>query len=217
MSWTDIPDSSLQIAHAIMETVRLRDPETYSHCVRVSRGSRLLARAAGLDEVEQKVAEFAGLFHDIGKIGIADSILFKPGRLTDEEMNVVKAHPEMSIQIIKPLIDLEFFARLVPGVLYHHEWFNGQGYPHGVVGESIPLPARIVLIADTYDAITADRVYRKGRPAEYAYRELKDYSGRQFDPSLVKIYLQAHPGWGGSDQGLFGEMNAKVLHIKTAA
>jgi HD-GYP domain-containing protein (c-di-GMP phosphodiesterase class II) len=176
-----------------------------------------LARAAGLNEIDQKIAEFAGLFHDIGKVGISDSILFKPGRLTEEEMNAMKEHPELSVQILKPLAGLDFFARLLPGVLYHHEWFDGQGYPHGVVGEAIPLSARIVLIADTYDAITADRVYRKGRTSEFAYKELLDYSGRQFDPALVKVYLEAHPTWRRSDSQVFGEMNATVLQIKPAA
>ena len=160
-----------------MEMVRVKDHATYEHCIRVSRGARLLARAAGLNELEQKTVEFAGLFHDIGKIGIPDSILNKPSRLTPDEMDIMKDHPEMSVQILEPLAHLDFYFRLIPGVRHHHEWYDGRGYPRGVKGDQIPLAARLVLIADTFDAITADRAYRKGRPAEAAYSELYDWAG----------------------------------------
>lgn len=213
MSKTDLPSWSLDLARSIMEAVRLRDAETYSHCVRVSRGSRLLARSAGLNEFDQKIAEFAGLFHDIGKLGIPDNILNKPAKLTVEEMDVMKTHPELSVRILEPLSHLDFFYRLIPGVLHHHEWYDGRGYPHEVKGDRIPLAARIVLIADTYDAITADRVYRKGRPPEVAFKELRDWAGTQFDPFLVKIYLDAKPGWGGEDEKVLEEMNQTVLKI----
>jgi putative nucleotidyltransferase with HDIG domain len=215
MSWTDIPSWSLDASKSIMEAVRMKDAETFYHCVRVSRGSRLLAKAAGLNELDQKIAEFAGLFHDIGKIGIPDSILNKPARLTPEEMDVMKDHPEMSVQILEPLAHLDFFYRLLPGVRHHHEWYDGRGYPHGVKGDQIPLSARLVLIADTFDAITADRVYRKGRPPEAAYKELFDWAGTQFDPYLVKIYLEAQPTWSAKDNEIFKDMNHLVL--KTAA
>lgn len=209
--WTDIPDWSLEVSRTIMEAVRQKDAETYFHCIRVSRGTRLLAKAAGLNEVEQKQAEFAGLFHDIGKIGIPDEILLKPAKLTDEEYKLMKSHPELSVQILQPLGGIEFFARLLPGILHHHEWFDGRGYPAQIVGENIPFESRLVLIADTYDAMTADRAYRKGRPAEVAYKELADYAGRQFDPQLVKIFLDSHPKIGAPDIQIFEEMNNTVL------
>lgn len=211
MSWADVPNGSLEIARAIMEAVRAKDPGTHDHCVRVSRGSRLLAKAAGLSEVEQMNVEFVGLFHDIGKIGVPDHILFKPGKLTPEEMEIMKEHPRMSARILEPLAHLEFFRRLIPGVLHHHERYDGAGYPEGLKGEEIPLPARIVLIADTFDAMTADRAYRKGLPAEVAYKELRDHAGRQFDPHLVKIYLEAKPMWNEKDEAIFREMNELVL------
>ena len=211
MSWTDIPTWSLAVANSIMEAVRAKDEETYLHCVRVSRGSRLLAKAAGLNELDQKIAEFAGLFHDIGKIGVPDAILFKPAKLTPEEFKVMMDHPEKSVQILEPLAHLDFFHRLIPGVRHHHERYDGMGYPVGVKGDKIPLASRIVLVADTYDAMTADRAYRKGRPAEVAYKELLDYAGRQFDPHLVKVFLEAHPTWGPQDQKIFADMNHTVL------
>ena len=191
--------------------VRVKDSATYEHCVRVSRGARLLARAAGLDELEQKTVEFAGLFHDIGKIGVPDEILLKPGKLTDDEFKIMKTHPEKSVQILTPLSGVEFYKNLLPGVLYHHERFDGRGYPAGVKGEDIPLAARVILVADTFDAMTADRVYRKGLAPEVAYQELKDCAGTQFDPDLVKIYLAAHPQWKTSDFKIFDEMNNEVL------
>lgn len=211
VSSTLLPNWTIEVAKAIMETVRLKDPETASHCVRVSRGSRLLAKAAGLNEADQKIAEFAGLFHDIGKIGVPDSILLKPGKLTAEEYAIMKDHPEMSVKILEPLLAVEFFNKLIPGVRYHHERFDGHGYPEGVYGESIPLTARLILVADTYDAMTADRAYRKGLSTEVAYKELSDFAGRQFDPRLVKIFLEAHPKWGPKDATLFEEMSQTVL------
>lgn len=210
----EIPSWAFDAAQAIMEMVRVKDQATYEHCIRVSRSSRLLARAAGLTEYDQKVAEFAGLFHDVGKVGVPDSILLKPAKLTDEEFNVMKTHPEKSVQIIQPLAEnIEFFQKLIPGVLHHHERFDGKGYPVGVWGEDIPLTARIILVVDTFDAMTATRVYRSGLPAEVAYKELKEFSGRQFDPQLVKIFLQAQPTWSPNDFRVFEEMNVQVLKI----
>ncbi len=193
----------------------MRDAETYRHCIRVSRGARLLARAAGLAEIDQRTVEFTGLFHDIGKVGIPENILNKPGRLTEQEMGVMKDHPELSVKILQPLARIDFFSRLIPGVLHHHEWFDGRGYPHCIEGEKIPLESRIVLIADTFDAMTADRPYRKGRSADIALAEIQKFSGSQFDPQLVKIYLQAQPTWGPQDTVVFEEMNQTVLKIAT--
>lgn len=211
MAWTDIPTWSLDVAKTIMETVRVKDPATYEHCIRVSRGARLLAKASGLDEFDQKIIEFAGLFHDIGKIGIPDEILLKPAKLTDAEFDIMKSHPEKSVQILTPLAGVEFYKRLLPGVLHHHERFDGKGYPAHVKGDHIPLASRVILIADTYDAMTADRTYRKGLSTEIAYKELQDFAGRQFDPHLVKIFLEAHSTWKANDYKIFDEMEFEVL------
>ena len=219
VSWTDIPTWSIHVAKTIMEAVRVKDVETYAHCIRVSQGSRILAQAMGLNELDQKVAEFSGLFHDVGKIGIPENIILKPGKLTDGEYEIMKSHPEKSVQILEPLAHIEFFNRLMPGVRHHHERFDGRGYPDGVQGEDIPLFARLVLIADTFDAMTADRAYRKGLPAEVAYKELQDFAGRQFDPRLVKIFVEAHPMTNPQElRKMFDEtINDVVPGIKSAA
>ena len=214
VSQRDIPNWAFDATQAIMEMVRVKDQGTYEHCIRVSRAVRLLAKAAGLNEYDQKVAEFAGLFHDVGKVGVPDSILLKPAKLTEEEFNVMKSHPEKSVQIIQPLADkVDFFQNLLPGVLHHHERFDGKGYPQGVWGEAIPLTARMILVVDTFDAMTADRTYRAGLPAEVAYKELQEFAGRQFDERLVKIFLQAQPTWSSNDFQIFEEMNVQVLKI----
>lgn len=194
-----------------MESVKAKDLATYEHCIRVSRNARLLARAAGLDEMDQKVIEFAGLFHDIGKIGVPDDILLKPAKLTEHEFSVMKTHPEKSVQILTPLSGIEFYKRLIPGVLHHHERFDGKGYPHCIKGEEIPLEARLILVVDTFDAMTATRAYRKGLPAEVADKELLDFAGRQFDPQLVKIFVEARQTWTEADMKLFAEMDNDVL------
>jgi HD-GYP domain-containing protein (c-di-GMP phosphodiesterase class II) len=211
VAWGDIPEWALDTARVIMETVRVKDPETYSHCARVGRGARLLAQAAGLNEYEQKVAEFSGLFHDIGKIGISDSILLKPAKLTDEEYKIMQSHPELSAQIIQPMAHVKFFADLLPGILHHHERIDGKGYPQKIGGDEIPLAARIILIADTFDAITATRAYRKGLPAEVAQKELRDFAGRQFDAQLVQIFLDAQPFWAKREQEYTLEQEQTVL------
>lgn len=211
MSWKTVPEWCLDVTKAIMETVRLKDQATYWHCVRVSRGARLLAQAAGLDEWEQKTVEFAGLFHDIGKVGVPESILNKPGKLNHQEFEIMKSHPELSVQILQPLRGIEFFNRLIPGVLYHHERVDGKGYPGCLYGENIPLESRLILVVDTFDAMTADRVYRKGLPKEVAYQELKDFAGQQFDHRLVEIFLQSHPEWSKKDKTIFDEMNETLM------
>lgn len=196
MAWDDIPDWAPAVANALLEAIKERDPYTYGHCKRVARNARLLARAAGLNEFEQKVIEFSSLFHDLGKIAIPDHILNKPSRLTPEEEAIMREHPVRSADIVTPLANTPFFKATLPGILHHHERIDGAGYPDGVYGENIPLSARILLIADTFDAMTSTRPYRKGLPPEIAYKELKLFSNRQFDAHLVKVFLESHPHWG---------------------
>src|SRR5574341_669985 len=136
-------------------------------------------------KVEEKTAE---LLHDIGKIGITDFILGKNGPLSDGEMDVIKSHPRKGVEILKPLTQ---FERILPSILHHHEQYDGSGYPDGIAGEAIPLHARIIAIADTYDAILSSRPYRAGTHHEAAIRELVACSGRQFDPSIVKAFVEA--------------------------
>ena len=207
----DIPSWSIEVAQAIMTTVKEKDSETFDHCVRVSRMARMLSDAAGLDSFESRIVEYAGLFHDIGKVGVPDEILMKPAKLTDQEYEVMKSHPILSVEILKPLSQIEFFAKTLPGVRHHHERFDGRGYPDGLMGENIPLASRIILVVDTYDAMTWSRPYRKGLPTEVAYKELAEFAGRQFDPRLVEIFLKAHPKWNIRDHAIFSEVNNTVL------
>jgi len=188
-----IPEWATLVAKALMKALWERDPYTYGHCRRVARTSRLLGQAAGLNERDQKVIEFSSMFHDIGKMGIPDHILLKPGRLTREEMALMMAHPVKSEEIIAPLVEVPFFKAMLPGIRHHHERIDGRGYPDGVIGDQIPLIARIILIADTYDAMTTTRPYRKGMDPEVAYKELQTFAGRQFDAKLVEVFLKAHP------------------------
>lgn len=194
-----------------MQAVNVKDPETFFHCVRVSRNARLLSEAAGLNEYEAKIVEFAGLFHDAGKVAVPDSILLKPAKLTPEEFRIMQSHPVKSAQLLEPLRQIDFFKALIPGVLHHHERVDGRGYPYGLEGDKIPLEARIILIVDTFDAMTATRAYRKGLAPEVAFQELQDFSGRQFDPHLVKIFLKAKSLWTEREESIEQEMQETVF------
>ncbi|MGZ3773069.1 MAG: HD-GYP domain-containing protein [Pseudobdellovibrionaceae bacterium] len=200
--WGDIPAWGYESAKTLMDSLKVVDLVTYAHCCRVGEMSRKLARDAGLNEYEQKLAEFAGLFHDLGKIGISQSIISKPSKLDHDEYLIIQKHSELSEQIVKPLTRHSFFADLLPAVRGHHERVDGSGYPDKKRGEEVPLLARVILIVDTYDAMTETRPYRKGLPVEVVYSELKKYSGTQFDSQLVNVFLQAHKNWDSqsSDQ-----------------
>jgi HD-GYP domain-containing protein (c-di-GMP phosphodiesterase class II) len=204
----DVPDWASALAKTLLQALKERDPYTYGHCRRVARNARLLALAAGLNEREARVIEYSSMFHDLGKMGIPDSILLKPGRLTAHEEAIMRAHPTKSVEIVSPLAHVPFFRNTLPGIKHHHERIDGLGYPDGVRGENIPLTARIILIADTFDAMTTTRPYRKGLAHEIAYKELKQFSGRQFDPHLVPIFLKAHPTWGDIEEEITEEFVA---------
>jgi HD-GYP domain-containing protein (c-di-GMP phosphodiesterase class II) len=145
-----------------------------------------LAIAAGLPESAIPDLRLLGRFHDIGKVGIPDSILFKPGRLTEEEYEVMKRHAEIGYRIARASAEL---APIADWILKHQEWWNGQGYPLGIKGEEIPLACRILSIVDAYDAMTNDRPYRKAMSDEAAIAELKRCAGTQFDPVLVDEFI----------------------------
>jgi HD-GYP domain-containing protein (c-di-GMP phosphodiesterase class II) len=204
----NIPEWAQAVADTLMQAMRERDPYTYGHCRRVSRNARLLAEAAGLNETEQKVIEYSSMFHDLGKMGIPDTILLKPGRLTPEEEAIMREHPVKSAEIVSPLAKVPFFRATLPGIRHHHERMDGAGYPNGIAGENIPLTARIILIADTFDAMTTTRPYRQGLAHEIAYKELQTFAGRQFDPQLVKVFLQAHPHWMAPEEEITAEFVA---------
>jgi len=161
--------------------------DTVGHSQFVASYALLLARELGIEDQRYLVdLERGALLHDIGKIGIPESILRKKGPLTLIEREIIKDHPLLGYKLIE---EFSFLQRAAQVVLYHHEHLTGMGYPYGLAGEQIPLEARIFSIADTVDAITSDRPYRKGRSFEEARREVERYSGSQFDPQLVEVFL----------------------------
>ena len=178
-----------QTAGALIKTLELKDAYTYGHSMRVTQYALMTGREAGLTQRDMLALERAALFHDVGKVGVADCVLLKPGRLTTEEQKAMQEHPRLSAEILE-LIDE--FKIAVPAVLHHHERFDGKGYPAQLSGYNIPVPSRIILVGDTFDAMTSDRPYRKALTVEHAYSELRAYAGTQFDPEFVKAFIQAH-------------------------
>jgi len=165
-----------------------KDPYTQGHSRRVTLYSVAIAEEMNFGRKQIENIRYAGLLHDVGKIGINDNIIHKPGRLTDEEYAIIKKHPEIGARILKPV---EFLADKIPGVLHHHEYFDGRGYPSHLVGEGIPLMGRIICVADAFDAMTTNRPYRKGLSVNVAVAELKKFAGKQFDPICVEAFLSA--------------------------
>jgi HD-GYP domain-containing protein (c-di-GMP phosphodiesterase class II) len=151
--------------------------------------SMMIGRGSKLKESDMRNLEIAALFHDVGKIGVPDCVLLKPDRLNPQEQKIIQTHPVKSGEIIG-LIDA--FKNAVAGVRHHHERMDGEGYPDGLSGSKIPLASRIILVADTYDAMTSTRPYRKALPIEAAYAELERFAGSQFDPQFVKTFIQMH-------------------------
>jgi response regulator RpfG family c-di-GMP phosphodiesterase len=190
-----LQENSLNVLRTMVNVLEQRDSYTAGHSRRVTEIALAIAARLELPEPEVKTLRLAGLIHDVGKIGIEDTILRKPGRLTEEEFAAIRTHPERGVQIIEPL---DFLRGALPIVRHHHEYFDGCGYPAGLAGDAIPLGARIVAVADTYDAITSSRAYRVARPQEAALAELSRCSGSQFDPELVEAFLDICRGAGGA-------------------
>ncbi len=176
---------ALSIIYALAATVDAKDHYTYGHSRKVSDYSVAMAEALDLPQDRIATIRAASLLHDIGKVGIPDSILSKEGPLTDEEWEPVKIHPKLGVEILRHIIDL---VNCLPSILHHHEHYNGRGYPSGLKGDSIPLEGRILAIADAYDAMTSPRPYRKQLPAQSALEELRRCAGTQFDPKLVELF-----------------------------
>lgn len=167
-----------------------RDPETGAHLLRMSHYSRLIAERIGLSVEEQELILEASPMHDIGKVGIPDAILLKPGRLDEAEFEIMKRHPRIGHEILahsaSPLLQA---AAVI--ALSHHEKFDGSGYPQGLIGENIPMYGRIVALADVFDALTSERPYKKAWPLERAHAFLVEQAGTHFDPTLVNVFLDA--------------------------
>lgn len=186
-SYKKLDDSYRDTVIALSNAVDARDPYTAGHSARVTRISLLLSRELNMAEEDSRILEYAALFHDIGKLGVPDHILNKNGRLTDEEYESIRRHPDLGVSILGRV---DFLSGALPIIRHHHERFDGNGYPSGIRGEQIPLGARIIAIADTYDAMTSDRPYRKGVSHDLAVQEILKNRGIQFDGKLVDAFMK---------------------------
>lgn len=176
----------LETIKSLALALEARDPYTLGHSEQVTAYSVAIAERMKLSREEIERIREAGLLHDIGKIGITDAILLKPDRLTAEEYDKIKEHPEIGKRILAPVRSL---ADKIPFIYYHHERYDGKGYPEGLKGEKIPLGARIIAVADTFQAMTSDRPYRKALSRQIAIDELNHNKGTQFDPKIVDEFL----------------------------
>jgi response regulator RpfG family c-di-GMP phosphodiesterase len=185
-----IEELFLAAIQSLVQALEVKDPYTRGHSDRVSRNSGIIARALGLDEPMVREVELGGHVHDIGKIGVREAVLNKPGPLTDEEYSHIMTHPVVGWQILAPLMTDAPLALIM--VRSHHERYDGRGIPDGLAGEAIPLVARIAAVADAFDAMTSSRAYRPGSrlTVEAAVAEMERHRGTQFDPAVLDVALE---------------------------
>jgi putative nucleotidyltransferase with HDIG domain len=179
-------ENMLSTLNSLAKTLDARDPHTAQHSTRVTTLSMSMATALELSDLERDTLYIAASLHDIGKVGIPDDILLKPGKLTDLEFDIIKRHPDIGADILKPLPPMSKETEIIR---HHHERYDGRGYPSGLKGKEIPYLSRIITLADSFDAMTSDRPYRKGMSFEDAIREINECKGRQFDPVLAEIFI----------------------------
>ncbi len=172
---------------SLSASIDAKDPYTRGHSERVAQLAAALAQSHGLDEEHADRIRIAGIVHDVGKIGVPEAVLTKTGRLTPDEFAQMKRHPEIGFQILK---DIPMMDDVLPGVLHHHERFDGAGYPHGLSGEQIPLVARVLGLADAFDAMSSHRTYRSAMVRARVFQELAENAGKQFDPALVDSFMR---------------------------
>ncbi len=183
----DLEELFLGTVKALSDAIDAKSPWTRGHSERVTEYALAIAEEMGMDGRELEDLRIAGLLHDIGKIGTYDVILDKPGKLDEKEYEMVKKHPLRGAEMLQPIRQLR---HIIPWIRHHHEWYDGTGYPDGLKGEETPLMARILAVADTFDSMTAERPYRKTPGMEKALEEFRKYSGTQFDPEVVSVFLR---------------------------
>ncbi len=184
--YEDLNAMFLGTLEALTASIDAKDRYTCGHSRRVALLTRQLAHAAGLDEATVARMHIAGLVHDVGKIGVSEQLLCKPGDLTESEYAAIREHPRIGYRILR---DIPRFEDILDGVLYHHERWDGAGYPEGLAGEDIPLVARLIALADAFDAMCSTRTYRSAMNCDEVLKELSASAGGQFDPSLVPLFL----------------------------
>lgn len=186
--YIDLKQSYYDTINVLMKALDAKDKYTAGHSQSVERIAALLSRELGLSESHIERIRIAALLHDIGKIGVKEEVLNKPGKLTDEEMNLIREHPVKGYEILSEVPSLKDVALWVR---YHHEWYNGSGYPDGLKGEEIPLEAQILSLADVFDALVSDRPYRDAFSQEEAYKIILEHEGTQFSPKLIDAFKKA--------------------------
>jgi HD-GYP domain-containing protein (c-di-GMP phosphodiesterase class II) len=185
--YKDLQATYIETVTALANAIEIRDPYTHGHTDRVKVLARAIGAKMGWDAEKLATLWMGCTLHDIGKIGVPDSILSKPGPLTSDEFAVMKTHPVIGAKIIE---GVPFLKGAMPYVYYHHERYNGTGYPTGASGEEIPVEGRLLAIVDAFDAITSDRPYRRGQSIAAACDELRIFSGIQFDPMILEVFFQ---------------------------
>jgi HD-GYP domain-containing protein (c-di-GMP phosphodiesterase class II) len=175
--------------HAFVSAIDAKDPYTHGHSERVTDYALKIGRVLEWAPEMLEALRMSAILHDVGKIGVSEVILSKPSALTSDEFSQIKRHPEIGAKIVGEIPQLK---ATLSGILFHHERFDGQGYPRGLEGENIPVFGRLISVADAYDAMTSDRPYRHGLKKEKALQELLDHRGTQFDARMVTAFLQAH-------------------------
>jgi putative nucleotidyltransferase with HDIG domain len=185
-SFEPLPSIVMDTLTSLALAVDSKDQFTQGHSQKVASYAVLIAEAAGLEGPELEAVRLGAMLHDVGKVGILESILSKSGPLNPDEWEAMKRHVEYGAKLLEPLRGTEGVREMV---VHHHEFFDGSGYPQGLSGEHIPLGARIIAIADAYDTITSERTYKKARGPQEAFQELDRCGGAQFDPELVRLFI----------------------------
>lgn len=187
--YQELKETFYGTAQALAETIEKRDPYTGGHTKRVMNYSLAIGRAMGLNKLEMENLKLAAILHDIGKIGIRDDVLLKPGKLDQNELLIMNTHPKHGSEILHHVKRLK---DVIPGMRSHHEKYDGNGYPDKLKGNQIPIIGRIIAVADTFDAMITDRPYRKALSVEVALEEIRKCSGKQFDPEVANAFLKAY-------------------------
>jgi len=184
----EIEELFLNTVTSLAHSLEARDKYTSGHSERVADYSALIAHNLDFSPREEKNIHLAGLLHDIGKIGIRETVLNKKAKLNDQEYDHIKSHPVVAVRILEPITQLR---RVLPTIKFHHERFDGKGYPDGLKGKEIPLGARILAVIDTFDAMTSERPYRSPYSLKETLQKMKQQSGHQFDPEILEVFLKS--------------------------
>lgn len=176
----------LEVMNTLIKAIEAKDPYTAGHVWRVSQYAKMIAEKLGWDKQKVASIEAGAMMHDLGKIGVGDAILQKDGKLSDKEFQEIRKHPAIGVHLIE---SSAFLSQYINSVLSHHERYDGRGYPEGLAGKEIPIEGRIIAVADTFDALTSHRPYRKALDTVEAIRIIKEQSGTQFDPKIVEIFI----------------------------